>query len=113
MPHENDAVCSRVGAEPAPVGPAEILGLARDFSSVVFPVNGLRQPAEDGDCGWFVWSSDELPDDPEYFLPTPVGHLVTVCPSVRPYLALPPGWRFRLGPGHQDVWYDEELLRGD
>ncbi|WP_371501650.1 hypothetical protein OG871_32400 [Kitasatospora sp. NBC_00374] len=112
MLHDHDSVCSRFGAEPAPVDGTEILGLAENFSSVVFPINGLRQPAEDGACGWFVWSSEELSDDPDLFVPTPVGHLVTVCPSVLPYLALPPGWRFLIGPGYEDVWYDEQLLHG-
>jgi hypothetical protein len=29
---------------------------------------------------------------------------------VFPYLALPPGWRFLLAPGYEDVWYDPTLL---
>lgn len=35
------------------------------------------------------------------------------CPEVLPYLGLPPGWRFRIAPGHSDVWDDPELLTID
>ena len=31
-------------------------------------------------------------------------HLADHCPSVLPYLGLPPGWRFLIAPGYEDVW---------
>ena len=43
-------------------------------------------------------------------MPLHVGHLAERLPDVMPYLALPPGWRFLLAPGREDVWYDESLL---
>jgi hypothetical protein len=27
-----------------------------------------------------------------------------------PYLSLPPGWRFLIAPGHEDVWEDQSLF---
>lgn len=39
-----------------------------------------------------------------------VAHLRDHAPEVLPYLALPPGWRFLIAPGHEDVWFDEQLL---
>ena len=59
--------------------------------------------------GWFIWAGD-LSDDPEFFLPSCVVHIPEVLPIVLPYLALPAGWRFLLAPGHEDVWFDPELL---
>jgi hypothetical protein len=35
------------------------------------------------------------------------------CPSILPYLALPPGWRVLLAPGYEDVWFDGELLKSE
>jgi hypothetical protein len=32
------------------------------------------------------------------------------CPAVLPYLELPPGWRFLIALGHEDVWEDPSLL---
>jgi hypothetical protein len=47
----------------------------------------------------------------DFFDPLHVSHLDARLPEVVPYLALPPGWRFLLAPGHEDVWYDESLLK--
>jgi hypothetical protein len=37
-------------------------------------------------------------------------HLEDELPEVLSFLALPPGWRFLIAPGHEDVWYDGTLL---
>jgi len=51
-----------------------------------------------------------LSDDPDFFRPLHVEHVAEWCPEVQPYLALPPGWRFLIAPGHEDVWFDPALL---
>jgi hypothetical protein len=51
---------------------------------------------------------DESTDD--FFAPLHAGHLRDELPEVLAFLALPPGWRFLLAPGPEDVWYDETLL---
>jgi hypothetical protein len=45
------------------------------------------------------------------FAPLCVAHLQERCAAILPYLALPPGWRFLIAPGHEDLWYDADLLR--
>lgn len=45
----------------------------------------------------------------DYFEPCHVEHLETICPSVMPYLLLPPGWRFLIAPDYEDVWFDDTL----
>jgi hypothetical protein len=60
--------------------------------------------------GWYVWARQEFSDDERFFQPTHVGHVVSLYPEIRPYLALPPGWRFLIEPGYEDVWFDEALL---
>jgi hypothetical protein len=42
-----------------------------------------------------------------------VEHLSIACREVLPFLALPPGWRFLLAPGYEDVWQDESLLEAE
>jgi hypothetical protein len=49
----------------------------------------------------------------DFFVPTHAAHLTEYRPICLPYLALPPGWRFLLAPGYEDVWYDESLLITD
>jgi hypothetical protein len=47
---------------------------------------------------------------PDFFAPLHVRHGAEWRHELVQYLALPPGWRFLLAPGHEDVWQDESLL---
>jgi hypothetical protein len=70
----------------------------------------VRVVPESGTCGWYLWAGEELPQHRDLFIPLHVTHLADWCPQALPYLGLPPGWRFLLAPGHEDVWLDEALL---
>ena len=59
-----------------------------------------------GSCG-LVGSFHSAPD---FFQPLHVEHLFERYPRLLPYLALPPGWRFLLADGYEDVWQDDSLL---
>jgi hypothetical protein len=87
------------------------LGVSADFFSGKLPLNGLRHPAEDGTCGWFLWAGDQFSLAPDFFQSMHVEHLFERCPRVLPYLALPPGWRFLIADDHEDVWRDDSLLQ--
>ena len=111
MTAEQAAVCARFGTEASRAGPEEKVGIARNVLSGLMPVNGLRQKPEGDTSGWYIWAGEELSDDPGFFTPLHVEHLPQWCPAVIPYLALPPGWRFLLAPGYEDVWQDDSLLQ--
>jgi hypothetical protein len=86
-----------------------MVGLAECNRGRAEPVHGLRHPVSAGTTGWFIWSG-ELSSADDFFNPIHAKHLETKVPVVVPYLALPPGWRFLVAPGYEDVWYDETLL---
>jgi hypothetical protein len=48
--------------------------------------------------------------DPDFYQPLCVGHIPDYLPSVAPYLSLPPGFRFQIADGDEDVWFDPTLL---
>lgn len=103
-------ICRRFGVEPCPAPSDLKVGIARNVRQGVLPINGSRcQPAGDT-TGWYIWAGGEMSEDPDFFVPLHTSHLQEWCPSVLPYLALPPGWRFQIAPGHEDVWFDEEVL---
>ena len=109
------AVCKRFS-----VAPVDALGLiagaALSVQSDAFPIHGLRHPLTPGTCGWFIWAGEDedsysLADD--FFKPVHVDHVVEWRPEIEPYISLPPGWRFLLAPGYEDVWFDESLIFDD
>lgn len=75
------------------------------------PINGLRHPPQGDANGWYLWRGEHLSTEADFFSPLHVHHLEVRLPEVLPYLALPPGYRFLIAHGHEDVWFDEELLR--
>ena len=100
--------CERFGSPFSPPSEDEKVGVALATLSDT-PLNALRHPAENGTSGWYIWGG-ELSDSPDFFQPLHVHHLVLHAPAIVPYLALAPGWRVLLAPGHVDVWYDPTLL---
>lgn len=74
------------------------------------PINGLRHPPEGDTTGWYIWAGEELSTATDFFVPLHVVHLDEWCPGAIPYLGLPPGWRFLIADGYEDVWFDPSLL---
>jgi len=103
-------VCRRMGVEPLLVPPDLKVGIASNVRTGLQPVNGLRHLPEDGTTGWFIWAGEQFSEDAGFFVRLHVAHLAEWCPAVLPYLELPPGWRFLIAPGYEDVWQDPNLL---
>ena len=106
------ATARRFGARPQLPQPDEKAGVATNVKHER-PINGLRHPPTPGTSGWFLWAGGEPSSDPDYFVPLHIAHLESWCPQVVPYLGLPPGWRFLIDEGYEDVWYDASLLVQD
>jgi hypothetical protein len=101
-------VCTRFGVAAEPPGAGEKLGVALSTIGAL-PINGLRIRVE-GTCGWFIWAGGEASVDRDFYQPLHVEHIAEYLPSVEPYLSLPPGYRFQIADGHEDVWFDPALL---
>ena len=106
---DQQMVCGRFGVAFEPPSTFEKVGIALSTLHLE-PLNGLRHPPERGTCGWYLWGGGEPSSDPDFFQPLHVHHLIECCPAVLPYLALPPGHRFLIAPGHEDIWADASLL---
>lgn len=88
--------------------PGEKLGIALATVGKL-PINGLRIRL-DGTCGWFIWAGRDASTHPDFYQPLHVEHIADYMASVVPYLSLPPGYRFQIANGHEDVWFDPTLL---
>ena len=105
-------VCQRFGPAPQPPRPGKLLGLRPEYPPEVWPVHALRHPPEGTSNGWYVWRGvPDIPqDDDDFFKASHPDCMGPGFDLLLPYLALPPGWRVLVAPGHEDVWYDENLL---
>ena len=107
----SEAVCRQAGVAPSPLVPGSKVGLAMSTLGDA-PINGLRHNPTDSTSGWYLWCGTELSEDPNFFSPLHVEHLVSYLPEVLAYLELPPGHRFLIAPpSHRDVWFDARLLQ--
>jgi len=103
-----EEVCSKFGVVGEPPHTGEKLGIALATIGKL-PINGLRVRL-DGTCGWFIWAGGDASTDPNFYQPLHVEHVAGYLPSVVPYLSLPPGYRFQIAEGYEDVWFDSTLL---
>jgi hypothetical protein len=101
-------VCSRFGVIGVQPSPSEKLGIALATVGKL-PINGLRIRHE-GICGWFIWAGGDPSNDADFYQPLHVAHIADYLPSVEPYLSLPPGYRFQIAEGYENVWFDSALL---
>jgi hypothetical protein len=103
-------VCRQFKAGFLPCDESLKVGISRDFDPLQFPINGLRHPPEGTTNGWYLWSGEHFSEAPDFFVPLHAWHLHQRCPELLKYLGLAPGWRFLIAPGHEDVWFDSNLL---
>lgn len=104
------AVCAEYGVEPNPPAASSRCGVSAGVGGSQVPLNGLRHPVAGDSNGWYLWTGETLSDSDDFFQPLHLAHLRDHAPEVLPYLGLPPGWRFLIAPGYEDVWFDENLL---
>jgi hypothetical protein len=89
------------------------LGVSRsviDDDPWEWPLHALRHPPEADTIGWYLWTG-ELREDPDFFLPWHVLHLVDRCPDLGCLLDLPPGFGIIYAPDSLDVWEDPSLVK--
>jgi hypothetical protein len=103
-----EELCLRFDVVGNPPRTGEKLGIALATVGKL-PINELRIRL-DGTCGWFIWGGGEPSTDPNFYQPLHVDHIADYLPSVAPYLSLPPGYRFQIADGYEDVWFDSTLL---
>lgn len=110
--NEQKKLCSKYGLIPFPAPHHLKVGISLNTKNKsIFPVNGLRHPPEGDTTGWYIWTGEDFSEDPDFFVPLHVEHLLEWRPEILKYLALPPGYRFLLGEQkNEDIWFDHNLL---
>jgi hypothetical protein len=106
---EQAALARKFGVEAQPPLDGEKVGVSQSLREGVLPIHGLRHPPAADTSGWYLWAG-EYSEAADFFAPLHIEHLLRWNSAVLPYLGLPPGWRFLIAPGHEDVWFDRSLL---
>lgn len=107
---QQKALCEKFKTEYVTSCGQKKLGVADNIISNAVPINGFRHPPTDETTGWYLYAGEEISSNASFFKPLHVEHLSSRCPEVQKYLGLPPGWRFLIAGGYEDVWFDESLL---
>jgi hypothetical protein len=107
---EQKEICERYNVQFIDAPEFLKVGISINVKEGIQPINGLRHPPEGDTSGWYIWAGENFSDDPNFFVPLHIEHLKNWCPDVIKYLGLPPGTRFRIAPGHEDIWEDKSLL---
>lgn len=75
------------------------------------PLNGMRYLQPEGSSGWYIWGGEHMQETADFFTAIQVRDIDDYLPNIRPFLDLPPGFRFLLEKGGQrKVWFDGSLL---
>lgn len=74
-------------------------------------IYGIRHQPTETTNGWYVWQGKKGEAD-DFFEPHHAAHIISEYPDLVKYLMLPPGYGFLLDTrnGHEDIWFDENLL---
>lgn len=89
-----------------------MVAVSKDLLNGKMPINGLRHPITEKLSGWYIWSGEEMDQDPEFWVVKHASHFAEEMPYLLQYLGLPPGWRFQIDDkGYEDVWEDKKLLQ--
>lgn len=103
-------LCKKNNTSYCPALEGTKLGVTLNIRENIIPINGLRHPPEENTNGWYIWCGEYFSDDPNFFKPVHIEHIIKWCPQIQKFLALPPGWRFLITDNYEDVWFDESLL---
>ncbi|WP_434007086.1 immunity protein Imm33 domain-containing protein [Pseudomonas corrugata] len=87
------------------------VGVSLGVKNGLRPLNGVRVRPGSGTCGWYIWAGEVFSEAHDFFVPLHGLHLSDWAPLVLPYLGLPPGSRFLITEGYEDVWNDPVLLK--
>jgi hypothetical protein len=96
--------------DPRRPNPDETLCLAMETLRML-PLNGLRYPLAEGSSGWYIWGGEQMLQTADFFSAVKVRDVGDYLPNIAPFLALPPGFRFRIEKGASPkAWFDGKLL---
>ena len=104
--------CKQHDIEFVPADEGKMIGAASGIFDGQMPLNGLRHPETETTTGWYIWAGTTMSDDPTFFQPMHLSHVLEEHPELAKYFGLAPGSRFLIDPSknHEDVWKDDALL---
>jgi len=63
---EQQLICDRFGADFLSSPSNMKVGISLNVRDGIYPINGLRHPAEGDTTGWYIWAGEYL-SDPDFF----------------------------------------------
>lgn len=101
-------ICAKYNSNWKPINYKLKIGASVDLN--LDPLNGMREKAENGTTGWFIWSG-KFSENKDFFKPLSSEHLLQIRPQIIKYLGLDVGFRILIdNDGYEDVWFDGNII---
>ena len=105
------ACCENFKAQYTPTSEEQLVVISEGVYEGM-ALEGVRYPAPSHMSGW--WLTTDLYDGNTQTLKTVhFSHIVAQRPQIAIYMALPPGYRFKLGGDDEHVWFDEAVANDE
>jgi hypothetical protein len=102
-------ICEKYKSKWKPISKNLKIGISENLNLEI--IYGLRHKTEDGKACWFIHSG-EYTGEENFYKPICAEHLLQRKPKLIDYLGLDEGFRFIIDEkGHEDVWFDENLIK--
>lgn len=100
-------ICNRHKGEFKPPRPDKLTVISPGVLEGL-PVEGVRYPSPDHMSGWWL-TTGQYDGNIQHLKNQHTYHVTAARPELAKYLALPEGFRFRVSPEGDDVWFDEKV----
>jgi hypothetical protein len=100
--------CSKIGVTPSFPAFNQMIAISKGVYEGL-PTEAVRYPSPVHMSGWWL-TTDLYNEKIESMMIVHYYHVAFKRPDVVKYLALPFGYRFLVGAGNDDVWYDPKTL---
>ena len=101
-------VCEHLKVAPKFARTDQMVALTDDVLNGVHNIDAVRYLAPEHMSGWWI-TSDNYDGNVSSLKTVHMGHVLAVREDLRPFLALPPGYRIRV-EDEVDVWLDPDVL---
>jgi hypothetical protein len=100
--------CEHYKAPFTPISAEQLVVISDGVYEREIPIEGVRYDSPSHMSGWWL-TTDRYNGDTDSLNTVHYRHILEARPEIATYMALPFGYRFKLGGNDEHVWFDETI----